>query len=278
MRRIVFIESDAGYYHFLQASVKSFVQYNPGWEVWVGNYGLTDEQLHEIKQTATVIDLPRYPSARWPIFYGRMKLFAMAGEYPDAIFLQLDADTLTFGPFDPAVRTLQLSGSDVASKYSQWPAHRGIRDCQRKVYELFPGFDNWRDKSILHMGSILGTGKAFGRIGELALPLLKNHIGLFSLPEQVCVTALVYEHNFKLLRLPERYNTPLIAPHHIAGLAPGMPPIESDGQPIVLAHIPIHKEQFQNSECMYYNLNQWWLSWEAHYARKPWPNLTPGSQ
>ena len=268
MRRLVSIDTDAKFFPLFQAALKSFLKYNPGWDVEIIDVGMTDEQLQEISDVGRIVALDKDESKRWPSIFPRLAYFRDNPNRTDLLF-HLDADTLTFASIEPLVGQFVRSRADFAIReFAVHAIHEYIRS-HRLARQIFPNFDRWKDRPNCNAGVTLTTGSMFAEIADKVLKIAKTHSGLFLNHDQEIMVSILYDDDYKLLPMPSAYNhslgSPLTRPVVLVE-----PPLALDGQRIVIAHLPVFKWAIFSGDTTKRFVGRWWSRIVERYEEESW--------
>lgn len=106
MHRLLQFELDAGFFDlFGEAFVKSFYAYNKGWDLYVADLGLTEEQREILSRYGTVKPYQIDKSRRWISLTARVHSLCDIVK-PGTIVLRSDVDGLFFESVEPIVQMM----------------------------------------------------------------------------------------------------------------------------------------------------------------------------
>lgn len=106
MRRILHVELDSGYFNmFGPAFFKSFYYHNKGWELYVADLGLTDEQRSILSRYGTVKPFEVDRQRRWMQLTARTQSLAEVVR-DDNLVIHLDTDAVVLASFEHFVTEL----------------------------------------------------------------------------------------------------------------------------------------------------------------------------
>lgn len=268
MRRLVSIDTDERFFSLFQAALKSFLRYNPDWDVEIIDIGMTKAQRHEIAGVGKIVELKRTADPRWPSGFSRLRYFMTAADRTDLLF-HLDADTLTFGSIEPWIQ--QFFGLDVDVSFVDGIYTVGelirIHGVARKV---FPRFDSWKDLQDGNAGILLAKASVFAKIAKRVLDIADKFAGLFTYSEQEVINSVIYEDGFNLLRASVVYNFTLADPQKVPVVLVE-PPLTADRQRVVIAHIRNRKGVFFTGDGPCRHIGRWWTNIVERYEEEPWP-------
>ena len=268
MRRLLSIDTDAKFFPLFQAALKSFLKYNPDWDVEILDIGMTDAQHQEMTNVGNVVMLEHDNDARWPGVFSRLRYFRDNTARADLV-LHLDADTLTFGSIEPLVKQFLGTGADFALADSSYLIGKFIRS-HRIARQVLKHFDSWKDLPSGNMGVALSTTSMFATIAERVLNLVDKFAGLFVFGDQEVINVVIYDDELKRLRMLPIYNFRLTNPQQ-APVILIEPPLTTDRQRIVIAHLAIYKWAVLASDGPYRYVGRWWYNIVERYEGEPWP-------
>lgn len=267
MRRLVSIDTDEKFFPLFQAALKSFLQYNPGWDVEIIDIGMTEAQRWAVTDVGKIVTLERDVNARWPSAFPRLRHFVATSNRTD-LLLHLDADTLTFNSIEPWVQQFFGRSADISIVNGR----RVMRDvilAHRVARQVFPKFDSWKDMQNGNAGVVLAKASVFATIAKRVLDIVDKFAGLFAYSEQEVINSVVYEDSFNLLRAAAIYNFTLVD-QEVAPTVLVEPPLTTDRQRIVIAHIPRRKRQLFTGNGPYRYVGNWWTNIVERYEEEPW--------
>ena len=268
MRRLVSMDTDERFFPLLQAALKSFLRYNPDWDVEIVDIGMTEQQRHEVSAVGNVIEFKRGVDARWPSTIPRLLHFVAAAARTD-ILLHLDTDTLTFGSIEPAIQQFLGLDADVSFVDRLHTVGELIR-VHSVARQVFPKFDDWKDLQEENAGVILAKASVLATIAARVLDIVDKFAGLFTYSEQEVLNAVIYEDVFNLLRASSVYNFTLADPKKVPAVLIE-PPLTADRQRIVIAHIRDRKKVFFTGDGPCRHIGCWWTNIVERYEEEPWP-------
>ncbi len=268
MRLILETELDSKFFRMGQAALKSFLKYNPTWELHVCDLGLTDAQREELAAVATIEDSgPPAPGPR-PHATARMDFLAKLCKLPDTLILHLDADTLTFGSVNPLVAEIQRANTPItllrhSQELSDWLFSL---DGAKKVFERPK---RWYSHHGYNFGvAAMLASDQLAQVFARASTKYKEHRGLFRSGDQAASVAELLDTGIMIINMPEIYNATLVDRGDVALFNP---PIMEDGTELVILHIPFPKKLLFSSDAPLYAIGWWWNQWLDRYEEEPWP-------
>ncbi|KKN53296.1 hypothetical protein LCGC14_0603960 [marine sediment metagenome] len=268
MRRLLSIDTDAKFFPLFQAALKSFLKYNPDWDVEILDIGMTNAQRREMTNVGNVVMLNCDNDVRWPGVFSRLRYFRDNATRADLV-LHLDADTLTFGSIESLVRQFLGTGADIALSDSSYLIGRFIRS-HRIARQAFKHFDSWKDLPGSNTGVSLSTASMFAAIAKRALNLVDKFAGLFVFGEQEVMNAVIYDDGLKRLRMLQIYNFRLANSKQTPAVLIE-PPLTTDRQRTVIAHLAMYKWAVFAGDGPYRYVGRWWSNIVERYEGKPWP-------
>ena len=268
MRRLLSIDTDEKFFPMFQAALKNFLKYNQDWDVEILDIGMTDAQHQEMTNVGNVVMLDRDNDARWPGVFTRLRHFRDNADRAD-LLLHLDADTLTFDSIEPLVKQFLGTGADFALADSSYLIGKFIRS-HRIARQAFKHFDSWKDLPGGNTGVSLSTASMFATIAERALNLVDKFAGLFVFGEQEVMNAVIYDDGLKRLRMLPIYNCRL-AKSKQTPVVLVEPPLTTDRQRIVIAHLAMYKWAVFAGDGPYRYAGRWWYNIVERYEGEPWP-------
>lgn len=272
MRRILEAELDANFFQLGQAALKSFLKYNPGWELHVCDLGLTAAQREELSTVGLVELRPAWEQGRWPQAVARMECLAKLCLLPDTLILHLDADTLTFGSVAPMVAELQRADASMMLTPMQSPMSHWLFSLA-KTREVFERPEEWYEHHCYNAGVMVM--KATEQLADMFAQASKKYVqyrGMFPSADQSVLVAELLDRDITILDMPSIYNFSPVALDP-DGIALFNPPLLADGTELVIVHIPVPKLLVFTAGASLASIGWWWRRWLDHYEEEPWPTL-----
>ena len=270
MRQILEAELDAKFFRLGQAALKSFLKYNPEWELHVCDIGLTVAQREELSAVGVVEPYTVWDKGRWPQATARMEQLAKLCILPDTLILHLDADTLTFGSVASMVAELRQSDASITMTPMQSLMSHWLFSLA-KTRAVFARPEKWYEHHCYNAGVMAMTtteqlADVFTRSGEK----LMEYRGMFPTPDQSVLVAELLDRDIAIHDMSKIYNFSPVAldPDAIALLNP---PLLADGTELVIVHIPVSKLLVFAAEASLYSIGWWWQRWLDYYEGEPWP-------
>jgi hypothetical protein len=105
MQRWLQIELDSKFFDtFGEAFLKSFYKHNKGWDLYVSDLGLTDDQRAQLSKYGVVKSYPVDPCRRWIHLTARIQTLADIVK-PDTLVLRMDTDGIVLDGYADVVKS-----------------------------------------------------------------------------------------------------------------------------------------------------------------------------
>ena len=276
-RKVMHTEMDAKYCDlFGLALLKSFSVYNPGWELYVTDLGLTDAQREELRPHAKVVRRKKTAHGRWPMYFARMESMVDILSYADMV-CHFDGDVLVFTSMEPVFEEMEKQAAELALVPRMDYLRRTIYNKER-LSDIFPdaNFESWKDQPEICDGIYFLFNTAAVR--ELFKEILEKFelIGIFAYGCQTWISAAIYERKVKFMPLPSLYDYNL----DFGGIGnrnriiPSMRPVSKNFELLPLLHFTHAKYKLLNTSGPLSNTWRGWSKIVERFKQLPWPNQT----
>lgn len=276
MRRIVQCEFDSYFFKlFGQYFLKSFYEHNKGWELYVVDLGLDEDDREILSRYGAVEEFPIDPGSRWPNLTGRILSLAKLVR-DDNLIMRFDTDSIIMASYDDIIEQFLIDRLEIAAPLLPHSLAQRARNLPRAAELLGVSTDH----PCLHeraMTACFSLIKGTPRIAKSFEWLSEHYEQLIfaAKEEEPIISAVMYRDGIRTKALPwSVFWSNGMDASHFTYLVPSMFPINTAGERVRGVHFAFSKYFMLNSAAV--GGHEGWCGWRDLVSRKydnmPWPN------